>query len=335
MQSSLMETLEELERRAETGGPEARFALGMGLLAGADADLHLERGLGLIEGASADGHAPATEMCSIFEAMGVARPQDWDRAFDRLRLAAEQGSRSAQTQLLLLADPDRDPAVPKSAPADRWAEIRQTISLDQLVRHPERISLSEAPRIRVIEGFLTPPESRWLIERARGRLQRASIIDTTGAHRLDPGRSNTGTEFLVLDMDVVLEIVRTRISAATRLPVPVFEPTQILHYAVGEEFKPHHDFLDPINPAQRENLQHGQRIATFLVYLNEEFEGGETQFPAAGIGYRGKTGDAIFFANVDMEGHPDPLTLHAGCAPTSGEKWILSQWIRDRVAPPR
>jgi|tagenome__1003787_1003787.scaffolds.fasta_scaffold20988880_6 hypothetical protein len=44
---------------------------------------------------------------------------------------------------------------------------------------------------------------------------------------------------------------------------------------------------------------------------------------------------AIFWANLDMEGHPHPLTLHAGLPPTSGEKRILSQWIRDRVAPQR
>jgi hypothetical protein len=136
-------------------------------------------------------------------------------------------------------------------------------------------------------------------------------------------------------MDIVLEVIRTRIAAATRVPVPVFEPTQILHYDVGEEFRLHHDFLDPANPAHHEQLRSaGQRIATFLIYLNEEFEGGETEFPRAGVRYRGRTGDAIFWANLDMEGRPDPLTVHAGLPPTSGEKWILSQWIRDRAAPP-
>ena len=74
----------------------------------------------------------------------------------------------------------------------------------------------------------------------------------------------------------------------------------------------------------------GQRIATFLIYLNDDFEGGETQFPKAGIAHRGSTGDALFFANITPEGAPDPLTLHAGTPPTKGEKWIFSQWIRDR-----
>ena len=52
--------------------------------------------------------------------------------------------------------------------------------------------------------------------------------------------------------------------------------------------------------------------------------------PKAGIAFRGRTGDGLFFANVLSNGQPDLLTLHTGRPPTSGEKWILSQWIRDR-----
>ncbi len=43
----------------------------------------------------------------------------------------------------------------------------------------------------------------------------------------------------------------------------------------------------------------GQRIATFLIYLNEGYEGGETSFPRIGLNYRAEQGDALFFANVD------------------------------------
>jgi hypothetical protein len=43
----------------------------------------------------------------------------------------------------------------------------------------------------------------------------------------------------------------------------------------------------------------------------------------------------LLFANVDAATRaPDPLTLHAGLPPTRGEKWIFSQWIRDRSPGP-
>jgi len=132
-------------------------------------------------------------------------------------------------------------------------------------------------------------------------------------------------------MNLLTEVIRQRISAGTRLPVPLFEPSQVLHYAVGQRFEPHHDFLDPTNSAYHDSLaRFGQRIATFLIYLNDGYEGGETSFLKIRMTYRAKQGDALFFANVRQDGSPDPTTLHAGLPPTSGEKWVFSQWIRDQ-----
>ena len=290
----------------------------------------LQRGVELMERASDAGCGEATELRALFEAMGIARPQSWDKAFDLLQRAAEQGSPSARRQLLLLADPGSDWESIEAADAS-WADVRARISLDRLMVHGEREALCENPRIRVIRGFATPSECRWLIERARPRLSRATVIKKSGERGHAHGRSNSAAVFHVVEMDVALEVMRARISAATRIPVPLFEPTQVLHYSVGQEFRAHHDYIDPANPAYRDQLLAGQRIATFLIYLNEDFEGGETEFPGVGIRYRGATGDAIFWANLDRQNQPEPLSLHAGVPPTQGEKWILSQWIRDRV----
>ena len=101
--------------------------------------------------------------------------------------------------------------------------------------------------------------------------------------------------------------------------MPLFEPTQLLHYSVGQQFKPHYDFFDPVNLAYRDDLaRFGQRIATFLIYLNDDYEGGETSFPKIGLNFHANAGDALFFANVTREGTPDLMTLHAGLPPTSG-----------------
>jgi hypothetical protein len=187
-----------------------------------------------------------------------------------------------------------------------------------------------------MEGFASKDECHWLIDRARDRLHRAAVVDDSGLMTVESARTNSGFEFLLADMNLVIEAIRLRISAATRLPLPLFEPVQVLHYAPGEEFRPHHDFFDPALPGHAEQIrEHGQRIATFLIYLNDDYAGGETAFPRAQITYRGKTGDALFVANVDRSGRPDPSTLHSGTPPASGEKWILSQWIREKapVAP--
>lgn len=331
MQTNPMDAEADVSARAQAGDPAAQFALAQSLLRTGQTPEQFSRAVSLIESAAAAGHADAMEKQALFEAMAVARPQSWERAFDALQQAAERGSRSAQRQLLILSDPSVDADVPDAPSSSFWADTRRRISLDELLRHGERRALSNAPRIRVIDGFATPAECGWLIERARDMLQAAVVLDVHGQHVVDSERTNRSAYFQVADMDLVIEMIRARIAAATHVPVPLFEPPQLLHYSVGQEFKRHLDYLEPSNPNHHERLREGgQRIATFLIYLNEEFEGGETEFSQIGLRYRGRTGDAIFWANCDMEGRPDPMTLHAGLPPTAGEKWILSQWIRDR-----
>ncbi len=289
----------------------------------------VERGIALLETASAEGDAGASERCALFEAIGIVRPQDWARALDYLDLAATQGSTSAQEQLLLLADNSTDPAPDEGVD---WHGLRSRVSIDERIQPGEKGSLSDEPRIRFVKAFATGPECRWIVAGARPRLAPATVFDkASGGQTQDDSRDNSSFVLRLAEMSLLTEVIRHRISAATNLPVPLFEPAQVLHYAVGQRFKQHYDFLDPANPAYRESLgQFGQRIATFLIYLNGGYEGGETAFPAIGLSYRADEGDALFFANVTRDGAPDHKTLHAGMPPTSGEKWVFSQWIRDQ-----
>lgn len=281
-------------------------------------------GIGLIDAAAATGNPAALERQALFEAIGCGRPQSWDRALDCLEQAAQDGSDAARQQLLVLA---------RTAPPPEadWKAIRAGIRVDDLLAAPAKRALSESPRLRVIDGFASAMECAWLIERARPRLTPAKVVDPAGGQEVRAARTNSGVEFQLVDMDVVLELIRARIAASLRLPLPLFQPTQILHYSPGQEFRPHHDYFDPQVPGHAEQLKLGQRIATFLVYLNDDFAGGATDFPRAHVSFRGKTGDALFLANVERSGRPDPMSLHSGTPPTSGEKWILSQWIRDRA----
>jgi len=309
------------------------FATAMQLLLGEKPSLDdVQQAAALLETASSQGDPEASERLALLDALGSARPPDWSRSLDFLKLASAQGSRSAQEQLLLLADNSADPEVPPGADSDFWSNLRGRVSLEDRMRPGERQSLSDSPRIRLIPAFATPAECRWLISLGLDQLAPATVFDkTTGGHLHHSSRDNSFLVLRIGEMNVLTEVIRQRIAAATKLPVPLFEPSQILHYAVGQRFKAHHDFLDPANPAYHESLaRFGQRIATFLIYLNDGYQGGETSFPKIGLSFRAEQGDALFFANVTKEGAPDPDTIHAGLPTTSGEKWVFSQWIRDR-----
>lgn len=238
-----------------------------------------------------------------------------DYAVELARLAQEatQGSESASGQLEVLGG--------------AGADLSPWLTAAAVRRH------GGYPRIAESQGFLPPAACAWLIGRARGRLTRAQVF-TPGKAELvdDEGRSNRSFPFYPPDLDLVIRLTRAKIAATVGVPVGCLETTQVLHYAPGQMFAPHYDVLHPEGQAE-EIARLGQRRATFLVYLNEGYEGGETDFPLLGIGCKGRTGDALLFANLDAEGRPDEKMLHAGMPPTSGEKWLLSQWVRDREAP--
>ena len=318
------EPLFELRRRAGSGDGEARLALGLRLLGG---EGDAAEGAALIEAECEAGSAGAAALLATIEAMGAARPQSWARALDFLELAARRGCARARAQLAMLNRSDVE---------GDWKRLRDGVDIAALTAAPPRRPISEQPRIRVIEGFASPAECDWVIAIAQGRLNPAWVWDpVTGQNRPDPTRTNRGLDLGVAEMDLVVQVLRARISAASNLPLPVFEPAQIMHYSVGQEFRPHHDYLDPGQAGDRAQIARlGQRIATFLLYLNDDYEGGETEFLKTGFSYRGSKGDALLFANVDAARAPDRLTTHAGRPPTSGEKWILSQWIRDRSPGP-
>jgi hypothetical protein len=308
------EPLSELRSRAQSGDLQARLDLGVRLLSGEGST---DEGAGEILAAFHGGLAEAGTAMATIEAMGAGRPQDWSKAVDWLKRAAAAGAGSARAQLAMLGGDSADRAVDIAA----------------LTAAPPRRPVSERPRIRVIEGFASAAECDWLIALAKDWLVPALVWDpATGEGRPDPNRTNRALELRFGQMDVVVQMLRARIAAASNLPLPVFEPAQVMRYLVGEEFRPHHDFLDPAEGGHGPQLaRFGQRIATFILYLNDDFEGGETVFPRTGFSYRGRRGDALLFANVDaVTRAPDPLTLHAGLPPTLGEKWIFSQWIRDR-----
>jgi prolyl 4-hydroxylase len=313
-----------LGRAAEAGHVGAMSLLGGQLLSGRGAAPDPVAGIRLIMAAAERGGGYACAMAAMLLASGIGGA-DWPRALDYLQRSAELGFPDAQAQLPLLAGRQgRD-----------WKALRRAVNLDAWRTAPKAQVLSPAPSIQAFREALPPAVCDWLIGRARERLAPAQVYDpTTGGPMRDASRRNSAAEFALVDTDVVMLAVRERLAAACGLPVSGMQGPQVLHYAVGERFAPHYDFLDPqLEGPTRDIALRGQRVATCLVYLNDGLDGGETDFPELGLRHRGGRGDALVFRNVDPEGRPDRRTLHAGLAPAAGEKWVLSQWVRDRPPP--
>ena len=167
---------------------------------------------------------------------------------------------------------------------------------------------------------------------AQSGLQRARVYDASSQQEtVSETRTNRSMTFTLMMSDVATLLVQAHIGATIKTPVREMEAIMVLHYARGEEITPHYDFIHPDSRDFHQQIgQMGQRRITFIIYLNDDYSGGETTFPEQGLSNRGHTGDAIYFVNIDAEGQPDLRTLHTGSPPASGEKWIMTQFVRER-----
>ena len=193
---------------------------------------------------------------------------------------------------------------------------------------PDEERLSSRPWASRFPALFSPAECRFLVGRARPALAPSVIIDPrTGRQVRNPIRTSEGMAFAFMNENPAVHALNRRIAAVTGTAVAQGEPLQILRYRPGQEYKPHFDAIagDP-----------NQRILTVLVYLNEDYEGGETSFVNADLRFRGRLGDALVFRNALPDGRADALSQHAGLPVTAGEKLIGSRWIRQRpfLLPP-
>ncbi len=327
------EAVQLLWQAARQGDVACMSLLGAQLMSGRGVAPNPQMGTQLIIDAARRGGAYACALAANILASGFygRRAPDWSGALDYLERSAALGHEPAQAQLRVLA---RRGEAQAAGPPD-WRRLRQGVDLNAWRGFPPARALSADPAIAAVEGFLAPDVCDWIIERARERLTPAKVVGA-GAHGTvqDQVRTNSLAELGLVYTDLVVLLVRERLSALCGLPVNAMEVPQVLHYAVGQAFRLHEDYLLPDGPHKvRELASHGQRSRTLLIYLNEGFEGGETDFPLLGLRFKGAKGEALMFSNVLADGSPDLRMRHAGLPPTAGEKWLFSQWVRDRNAP--
>ena len=192
---------------------------------------------------------------------------------------------------------------------------------------------SDVPRVSTFDDLVRPEICDVLISFADGRLERARVYDP--AHRQEivvAHRSNTVAVFGVDSIEVVHVLLQARMSAACGLAERCMEAPTVLHYAPGEEIREHYDFVDPniSDDYPAEIARNGQRLVTFIIYLNDDYDGGETAFGKLGFEHKGRRGGGIYFVNALPDLSPDMRMVHAGKPTTRGEKWIVTQFIRDR-----
>jgi prolyl 4-hydroxylase len=302
-----------LDQRHQAGDPEAAQAI-----------------IALADRGDADALFKAAE----FRLRGIGGPINVKATIDLINRAAAKGhveARRAQAYFVAAgfgtrADPGRArKMLEKLAKEDRFAAVQLAflnhVNCDIRVNTAQRQLLSEDPHVELVQGLFSPEECRYIQMLAKPWLQPAKVYSDTGGSRLDPMRDAYNMAFTPMYEDLVIQAVNQCIADAANFPVTWGEPLHVMHYRPGQQFRPHHDAH---GPGRGKRI----RVATALLYLNGEYEGGETHFPNLGFRVRGAIGDLLIFHNVTADHQPDLRVTHAGLPILRGEKWLATRWIR-------
>lgn len=287
-----------------------------------------------IEALARAGDPDALMMVGEFRLIGLHGPRDFAKGFRLISKAADKGQPLARRSRIYLtaAGVGRKPneALARSllrqlAKEDRFAAVQDGL-LDHLtclerVDEIEPEVVFAEPYIAVWRGLFGPAEYGYLRHVGVPHMQRSMIVDpATGQGVLDPIRDSDTTAVPMIEEDMIVQAVNRTIAIATGTTPGQGEALTILRYGPSQQYRPHYDAYD-------EGHAGPQRCKTALIWLNTEYEGGETHFPRLGLTVRGMPGDMLVFDNLTAAGVRDDRMEHAGLPVKQGEKWLASRWI--------
>jgi prolyl 4-hydroxylase len=199
----------------------------------------------------------------------------------------------------------------------------------------DSVTSESVPRLRQVSDLLSIEECASVIDAARpwlrpcapavGAIDRGGEVSAVAAATSVaclPDEDGLKTECVA-----IAAYLRTLVSDLSGLPEENQEPFQVVHQIETRPLDPDHGIIFPgWEYLKWESDAGGDRIFSFILYLNDVEEGGETDCPQYGIRIQPEAGKAAFWHS--------PATgygrgFHASHPVTRGEKWVLACWVRE------
>jgi len=180
-----------------------------------------------------------------------------------------------------------------------------------------------------IEDVLTKAECNELIDISlKHGLEDSEVWNPDGSVSIDEDHRISSQLWLDNDIPLVNKIMKLS-EKYSGFSTNTQESLQVVKYDIGGKFDSHYDACvsgkDSVN-CKNMNGESGQRRTTFMIYLNDDYEGGETEFYFLNKKIKPKTGKAILFKNTDEYDNVILQSYHSGNPVINGNKWICTVW---------
>ena len=172
---------------------------------------------------------------------------------------------------------------------------------------------------------LRADECKQLIESSEGKGSRSTVMGENGTSDVRTSTTTWMTKDNAGDAWPIVEKIRHFAAKVTGIDdFTRYEDLQLVKYLPGQLYKSHFD--SAVELSDSDDKLH--RVATFIVYLNDDFTGGETAFPKLDQKITPRQGHGALFYNLNPEGTEEAMSLHESIPVRTGVKYAVQLWIR-------
>lgn len=171
----------------------------------------------------------------------------------------------------------------------------------------------------LVHNVATPEECAALIAEAEA----AGFARSTVVHDAAPVTSSRTSSHVFLESETA-DALKERISRFLGIPTTHFENVQVVRYRPGEKYDAHYDAA---LKSETNTTRELPRLYSLLVYLNDDYEGGHTEFPNCGADVTPRRGMGVLWRNLSESGRILKSSFHAGRPVTAGTKYVCTLWI--------
>lgn len=182
--------------------------------------------------------------------------------------------------------------------------------------------------VRLLPDVLSPSECSNLIDYCETAcFSRSRVVHWQNGEEINRVDSKIrSSSSVVLDdrQHPILSRLYQFVAEAEGVNISNIETIQCVRYKKHQKFQPHFDA----------GLNLPRRV-TYLLYLNDNFEGGETIFPMLNLTISPQRGSCLRFDSCDAYGRILWVSEHGGLPVSKGVKYALNIWIRSSVTSHR
>jgi prolyl 4-hydroxylase len=182
--------------------------------------------------------------------------------------------------------------------------------------------------MKEIKDFINPSEATYLIKMIDQYAEKSMVVGRGLENNVISKERTSYTANLIAN-DPTIQSLHKKIAKYLGVSLNKGESLQGQRYEKGQYFRDHVDYFTNTD-YDKNCLSSGNRTFTFMLYLNDNYKGGYTNFKHLKKSIKPEACKGIVWNNL-QNGHPNEYMMHSGMEVLEGTKYIITSWWRENA----